>query len=185
MKFEIQVCMSIPFLHFLFAYCTLFQDSYPLPDVNEMIDVCKGRKYFTQLDLASGYWCLNVQEEDREKTAFSVPNGKFEFMRMPFGLKNSQATFQRMIDRVVNSIVQKGYDDVAAYVDNIFVFSNTFEEHLLTLKVVLEEIVKHNLSLKPEKCEIGLKDIDFLGFHIGNDAVEPCHRQDLSILLPP
>ena len=105
-----------------------------------MIDICKGRKYFTQLDLAPGYLCLNVREEDREKTSFSVPYGKCEFMRMPFGLKNSQATFHRMIDKVINSIVQKGCKDVAAYVDNIFIFSETFEEHLLGFHIGNDEV---------------------------------------------
>ena len=66
-----------------------------------MLTKCKDAKFYTQLDLASGYWCLAVHEEDREKTAFSVPNGKYEFKRMPFGLKNSQATFQRMIETLI------------------------------------------------------------------------------------
>ena len=89
------------------------QDSYPLPDVNDMIDACLNCNYFTQLDLASGYWCLEVHEDDKKKTSFSVPNGKYEFNRMPFGLKNSQATFQ-----IVHSILAKLWPDLELFKGN-------------------------------------------------------------------
>ena len=148
-------------------------DTYPLPDVNEMIDACLNCNYFTQLDLASGYWCLEVHEDDREKTSFSVPNGKYEFVRMPFGLRNSQSTFQRVTDKVITDLRRRGIESVAGYVDNFFIFSETFDEHLSTLTAVLEEIAKHNLSLKAEKCELGVKEVDFLGFHIKKNEIMP------------
>ena len=149
------------------------QDAYPLPDVSDMIDSCKDAKYFSQLDLASGYWCLAVHEDDQHKTAFSVPNGKYEFKRMPFGLKNSQATFQRMIDKVIHELNENGCFNVGAFVDNIFIFSESLEEHIDTIRAVLQALVKHNLSLRPDKCEFGMKEIDFLGFHVGNNQVSP------------
>ena len=151
------------------------QDSYPLPDVNDLIDVCLDCNFFTQLDLASGYWCLEINENDRKKTAFSVPNGKFEFNRMPFGLKNGQATMQRTMDKVKNEILELSgkSSGIDVYVDNVFIFSKTFEEHLRTLKIVFEVAMKHNLSLKAEKCEIGFNEIDFLGFHVAKNSVSP------------
>ena len=142
-------------------------DSYPLQDVNEMIDSCRDAKFFTQLDLASGYWCLAVHEDDRHKTSFSVPNGKYEFKRMPFGLKNSQATFQRAIDKVFNNIHHAGYFCVQAYVDNILIFPE------IKLQTVLAETMAHNLSLRPDKCEIAQREIDFLGYNIGNGKIKP------------
>ena len=148
-------------------------DSYPLPDVNEMIDSCRDAKFFTQIDLASGYWCLAVHEDDRHETSFSVPNGKYEFKRMPFGLKNSQATFQRAIDKVINNVHKTGYFCVQAYVDNIIIFSETLEDHLLTLRAVLSELMQHNLSLRPDKCEFAQREIDFLGYHIGKGTIKP------------
>ena len=148
-------------------------DSYPLPDVNEMIDSCRDAKLFTQIDLASGYWCLAVHEDDRHKTSFSVPNGKYEFKRMPFGLKNSQATFQRAIDKVINNVHKAVYFCVQAYVDNIIIFSETLEDHLLTLQAVLSELMQHNLSLRPDKCEFAQREIDFLGYHIGKGTIKP------------
>ena len=149
------------------------QDSYPLPDVNDMIDACLNCNYFTQLDLASGYWCLEVHEDDKEKTSFSVPNGKYEFNRMPFGLKNSQATFQRNMDKMILDLKKRLIEGVGAFSDNVFIFSETFEEHLHALTAVLEEVLKYNFSLKPEKCELGFKEIDFLGFHIRHNEVLP------------
>ena len=92
---------------------------------------------------------------------------------MPFGLKNSQATFQRAIDKVVNNIHNAGFYCVQAYVDNILIFSETLEDHLITLQTVLTEIMAHNLSLRPDKCEIAQLEIDFLGYHIGNGKIKP------------
>lgn len=150
-------------------------DSYPLPDVDDMIDTCFEANFFTQLDLASGYWCLAVHEDDRCKTAFSVPNGKYEFKRMPFGLKNSQATFQRMMDRIVVRLHNRGFNKVLAFVDNILIFSEGFEEHLEILRAVFEEMVQQNLSLRPDKCEVARDEIDFMGYHLGHNKVGPCH----------
>jgi hypothetical protein len=83
-------------------------DSYPLPNVDDLVDQCHGCIYFSQLDLACGYWGIPVAEGDRYKTAFSVPRGKFEFIRMPFGLINAQATFQRCMDCVVEEVKRRG-----------------------------------------------------------------------------
>ena len=158
------------------------QDTYPLPDVNEVMEVAIDCNYLTQLDLASGYWCLEVKEEDRGKTAFSVPNGKYEFNRMPFGLKNAQASMQRMMDKVKSEVINRGYLGIDTYVDNVFIFTETFEEHIETLKAFFETAADHNLSLKPEKCELGFKEMDILGFHVGNNSVAPSKENGQKLL---
>ena len=84
------------------------RDNYPIPHVDDIIEKTRGSKFYTELDLASGYWCVPILEEDRHKTAFSVPRGKFEFNRLPFGMNNSQATFQRMVDNIVKKAHQRG-----------------------------------------------------------------------------
>jgi hypothetical protein len=106
------------------------QDAYPLPDVQDILDNCKDAKFLTQLDLAAGYWGIQLDPDDSEKTAFSVPNGKYEFMRMPFGLKNSQATFQRIMDKLVITVRRNNINDVEAYVDNIVIASKSFQDHI-------------------------------------------------------
>ena len=98
-------------------------DTYPLPRVEDIIEKVKGCKYFTQLDLASGYWAIPLREEDREKTAFSAPNGKYECKRMPFGLINAGATFQRNMDKVKKELKKRGVNNLEPYQDNIFLYS--------------------------------------------------------------
>ena len=132
---------------------TTIKDTYPLPNVEEIIEKFKGSRYFTQLDLASGYWGIPMHPQDVEKTAFVAPKGKYEFMVMPFGLVNAQATFQRCMDKLVKEMHDKGYTGVEAYVDNMVVFSATFEEHKKTLERLLHYIDSYNLSLRADKCE--------------------------------
>ena len=147
------------------------KDSYPLPNIDEMIDRCHGCVYFSQLDLASGYWSIPVREEDRQKLAFSVPKGKYEFVRMPFGLVNAQATFQRTMDRVVTAVKDQGFPGVDAYVDNIIIFSHNWAEHIETLELVLETLRSFNMSLRTDKCEFASEKLDILGYSLGKDGI--------------
>jgi hypothetical protein len=109
------------------------QDTYPLPAVDELIEHTLGCTFFTQLDLASGYWIVPISKKHCHKTAFSVPRGKLQFKRMPFGLKNAQATFQRHMDALVQDMSEKGAVGVDVYVDNIMVCTQSFEEHMKSL----------------------------------------------------
>jgi len=148
-------------------------DSYPLPNVVEMIEKMKGAKYFTQLDLASGYWAIPLREEDREKTAFSTPDGKYEFLRMPFGLINAQATFQRKIDKLKQKLISLGVKGIEAFVDNIALFSETYEEHMASLKIILQVIEEHHLNLREDKCEFFKESFIFLGFLVDGKTIKP------------
>ena len=149
------------------------QDTYPLPAVDELIEHTLGCTFFTQLDLASGYWTVPISKEHCHKTAFSVPRGKFQFKRMPFGLKNAQATFQRHMDALVQEMSQKGAVGVDAYVDNIMVCSQSFEEHMKSLHVVLSVLDSYNMSLRKDKCEFAFDSMEFLGFLVNGKTVQP------------
>jgi hypothetical protein len=149
------------------------KDTYPLPNVEDILDRVKGARYFSQLDLASGYWGIPMDPTDREKTAFASHKGKFEFIRMPFGLCNAQATFQRTMDGVVQTVQDTGTDGVEAYVDNLLVFTETFEEHLETLENLFQQVSIANLSLRKDKCEFAKPEIEFLGFIIDGQKVRP------------
>ena len=148
-------------------------DTYPLPRVEDIIEKVKGCKYFTQLDLASGYWAIPLREEDREKTAFSAPNGKYECKRMPFGLINAGATFQRNMDKVKKELKKRGVNNLEPYQDNIFLYSKTFEEHLANLKILFDVIEEYKLSLRKDKCEFFKSSIVFLGFLIDGEKIKP------------
>ena len=148
------------------------RDTYPVPNVQDLIDATKGSRFFSQVDLASGYWGVPIHKEDRHKTAFMVPSGKYEFIRMPFGLCNAQSTFQRNMDGVVQEVNEKGFGGLAAYVDNILVYTETFEEHLATLHALFESMDKARLTLRRDKCEFGKDSIQFLGFVINGEDVK-------------
>ena len=149
------------------------KDTYPLPNVDDMLDQFWGCNYFTQLDLASGYWGIPMHPDDIEKTAFVAPKGKYEFLVMPFGLVNAQATFQRSMDKLVLCLREKGNEDVDAYVDNIIIYSETFEQHIHTLDQVLNLADEANLSLRADKCEFAKPEVEFLGFLINGREIRP------------
>ena len=149
------------------------KDSYPLPNVEDIFDSFRGCKYFSQADLASGYWGVPVHPEDVEKTAFATHKGKFECLRMPFGLCNAQATFQRAMDRLRDRVHAKGLTGMTAYVDNIAVYSRTWEEHLATLTEVCSQAEVANLSLRADKCEFGKAEMEFLGYIVNGETIRP------------
>ena len=105
--------------------------------MQDLIDEFQGSIWFSQVDLALGYWGIQLHKEDCQKTASAVPSGKFEFIRMPFGLCNAQATFQRAMDTIMTEVQELGYQGIAAYVDNIVVHTETLEKHFETLEVLL------------------------------------------------
>ena len=104
------------------------KDAYPLPRVDETLDTLVGSKHFSTLDLATGYWQVEVAEEDRPKTAFTTPEGLFQFKVMPFGLCNAPTTFQRLMDRVLSGLKRSM---CLVYIDDIVVVG-TFK-HLCNL----------------------------------------------------
>ena len=148
-------------------------DAYPLPNVDNMFNQFRGCRYFSQLDLASGYWGISVREEDRPKLSFSVPRGKFQFVRMPFGLVNAGATFQRTMDAVIKEVRDQGFKGIDAYMDNIIVFSVEAQDHIDTLRCLFTKLAKYNLSLREDKCEFMVHELEFLGFKLSGKGMSP------------
>ncbi len=144
-------------------------DAYPMPRVDELIDRLGKATYITTLDLARGYWQVPVSEKDRLKTAFITPKGLFQFRVMPFGLNGAPATFQRLMDTAIREL--EGY--TAVYLDDIIIFSKTWEEHLEHIKAVLTRLRERNLTAKPEKCKFGMRECTYLGHIVGNGRVKP------------
>lgn len=144
-------------------------DPYPVPRVDELIDRLGNAKFLTTLDLARGYWQVPMAQSSREKTAFVTAQGLFQFTVMPFGLKGAPATFQRMMDRL---IVGKG-GFCAAYLDDLVVYSESWEEHLQHLSQVLSCLRKAGLSAKPSKCQFAMDQCVYLGHMVGNGTVQP------------
>jgi hypothetical protein len=146
------------------------KDSYPLPVIDEVLAMLGKAKWFSSIDLASGYWQIKVKEEDREKTAFITKYGIYEFTVMPFGLCNAPATFQRLMDKVLRPYIGR---IALVYLDDIVVFSDTFEQHLKDLATIFETLKQAELKLNREKCHFFLQSIKFLGHVISKDGVQP------------
>ena len=143
-------------------------DAYPIPRVDDLIDRVSRAPYITTLDLTKGYWQVPVAVDDREKTAFTTPFGLFQFTRMPFGLKGAPATFQRMVDKL-NGLQKFS----SAYIEDVIVFSTTWDEHIQHLEVVLSRIKEAGLTVKRKKCQFGMSECGYLGHIIGSGRVCP------------
>ena len=145
------------------------KDAYPLPRIDETLESLSGSQYFTTLDLASGYWQVEVSESDKEKTAFSTRDGHYEFNVMPFGLTNAPATFQRLMECVLAGLT---FEQCLIYIDDIIVFSATFPQHLERLRTVFEHLARAGLKLKPKKCHFARSEIRYLGHIVSRDGVK-------------
>ena len=130
-------------------------------------------KFWSTLDAASAYWSMPLQEEDKEKTAFSVPRGKYEFNVTPYGLCNAGASYQRMIDVTLAGLPPKL---ALAYMDDTAVFTRTFKEHLRSLEMVLTCMRASNISLRLKKCVFASASVDFLGYELSRNGIAPQRR---------
>ena len=143
------------------------KDASPLPRIDDLLDRLGKAKFFSGLDLASGYWQIKMDESDRKKTAFTVPGvGHFEFSVMPFGLTNAPATFSKMMQQVL-----RGIKNAVSYLDDILIFSETWAEHLSTIEVVLRALQAAGLKLQPKKCSFVKRSLSFLGHIVDENGV--------------
>ena len=144
-------------------------DAYPMPCIKEVFESVGSSTVITTLDLASGYWQIPIAEGSREKTAFATPFGLFEFTIMPFGLHSAPATFQWMINHVLS-----GCQNFAqAYIDDIVVYSRSWEEHLDHLRQVFTRLQGAGLTVKIKKCQFGRPKVPYLGHLVGGGDLEP------------
>jgi len=145
-------------------------DSFPIPNITDILDQLGNAKYFTTLDLASGYHQIPMAERDKNKTAFSTSHGHYEFNRMPFGLKNAPATFQRLMNSVLTGM--QGVKCLV-YLDDIVIYGPSLIEHNKRLVTVLNRLRNSNLKLQPDKCEFLRKEVIYLGHIITEKGISP------------
>ena len=146
------------------------KDSYPLPLISESLDTLGGAKFFSSLDLVSGYWQVEMDPASREKTAFVTHAGLYEYTTMPFGLCNAPGTFQRLMECVLRGL---NWQIALIYLDDVLVYSQNFEDHLHHLRLVFDRFREAGLKLKPSKCHFGQKEVKYLGHMITTEGIQP------------
>lgn len=143
-------------------------DMFPIPNIDNILDKLGRAQYFSTIDLAKGFHQILVREEDRLKTTFSTPYGHYEFVRMPFGLKNAPATFQRLINLVLREYINK---ICVVYLDDILIFSTSFQEHIINIGKVFEKLREANLKIQINKCKFFSKETLYLGHILTPEGV--------------
>ena len=146
------------------------KDVYPLPRVDDIFDTLGDTKYFSSLDLCSGYCQIELDPESRPKSAFVTHRRLHEFVRLSFGLCNGPSTFQRLMEVVLSGLV---WDSCFVYIDDVLVCSRTFEEHLQHLRQVFTQLREANLKLKPKKCLFLRDEVSYLGHVVTREGIRP------------
>jgi len=146
------------------------KNKYPLPLISELVNKLQGAKYFTKLDVRWGFNNVRMKVGDEWKAAFRTNRGLYEPLVMFFGLTNSPATFQTMMNSIFDDLISEGV--VVVYLDDILIFTKTLEEHREVVRKVLALLEKHNLFLKPEKCDFEQTSVEYLGVVISQNSVK-------------
>ena len=157
---------------------------YPLPRIDDTLDRLAGMEFYSSIDLASGYWHIEIADNDKEKTAFVCCAGLFQFEVMPFGLTSAPATFQSMMDEVLDGIDMQVCRD---YLDDILAGSKNFQQHITDLQEIFDRLRSYRLCMKFSKCHFFRKRLAYLGHIISKDGVapDPAKLDTVDKMLPP
>ena len=147
-----------------------YKDAYPIPKIDACLDALGDSRYFSSLDLRQGYWQAEIVDSDRDKTAFVTRRGQFRFKVLPFGLCNAVGLFQRLQDSVLAGL---NWFICLVYLDDIAVFSRTFDEHLERLELVIRRMQVAGLKFNPDKCRLCQRRINFLGYVVSANRIDP------------
>ena len=143
-------------------------DSEPIPNQEAIIAKLGKCKFFTKFDLSKGFWQIPIATEHRHRTAFATERGLRQFVTMPFGLVNASSVFCRMMRKLLD-----GINHAESYIDDLVIYTDSWEQHLAVLQEVLDRLKLHNLTARPSKCFIGFQEINFLGQNVGQGIVKP------------
>jgi len=145
------------------------KDSYPLPNIDRLVDGAVGHKILSFLGAYSGYNQISMHPKNKEKTTFMTDGTNYFYEVMSFGPKNAGATYQRLMDKIFKGMIGRS---VEVYVDDIVVKSDSCGQHIIDLQEVFDALEKTNMRLNPEKCAFGVEEGKFLGFMLTHRGIE-------------
>ena len=148
-------------------------DRFPLPNLTDSIYSLHGVKYFSSMDIVRGFYHLRLDETSREVTAFSSPRGHWQFKRLPFGLRNAPAAFQREMQCVLSNF---SHGNVIVYIDDVLIMSKGFEEHVEMVRKVLSTLSVYGVKIKATKCTWFQQEVEYLGHVIGRDGIKKAEK---------
>ncbi|UYV65989.1 hypothetical protein LAZ67_3006074 [Cordylochernes scorpioides] len=149
------------------------KDVYPIPRIDEVMDTLQGSTHFSAIDLRSGYWQVEVEERDKEKTAFTTAHGLYEFNVMPFGLCNAPATFERNMENMLGNL---RWQICLCYLDDVIIYSPDFPTHLKRLEAVFRCFRESNLRLNDKKCRFDFEELEILGYITSKHGIKPAEH---------
>lgn len=144
------------------------KEEFPIPNTQECIDTLSKGTIYSMLDCEAGFYEIEVEEVDQNKTAFITRSGVYKWLRMPFGLVNAPFKFQKIMNSVFSDYLWKF---LIIYLDDLLIFSISIEEHFIHLELVLKKLKDVGFTIKPSKTFLGKKEIDYLGFHFTNGKI--------------
>ncbi|XP_069986300.1 uncharacterized protein [Penaeus vannamei] len=169
-------CILVPKADGSMRFCTYFRrvnaltrdDSYPIPRIDDCIDLMGNAKFVTKIDLLKGYWQIPLTERAKRISAFVTPDGLYQYCVLPFGLRTAPATFQRLI----NSIIA-GIDGCKAYLDDVIIYTNSWKDHVAKLQALFDRLTKANLTINLAKSDFAQAKVTYLGYTVGQGQVCP------------
>ncbi|GFW21940.1 retrovirus-related Pol polyprotein from transposon 17.6 [Trichonephila clavipes] len=157
----------------------LVKDKFPLPIIEDVLDTLQEAKVYSTLDLRNGFFHVDVDEDCRKYTSFIVPDGQFEFNKVPFGLSTSPGVFQRYVSSIFRDLTRKGI--VISYLDDLLIPAKNEQEGLEKLKIIFEVAKKYGLEIKFKMCQFLKKKIEFLGHIVESGTIKPSPTKTLAV----
>ncbi|GFX13178.1 transposon Tf2-6 polyprotein [Trichonephila clavipes] len=158
----------------------LVKDKFPLPIIEDVLDTLQEAKVYSTLDLRNGFFHVDVDEDCRKYTSFIIPDGQFEFNKVPFGLSTSPGVFQRYVSSIFRDLTRKGI--VISYLDDLVIPAKNEQEGLEKLKIIFEVVKKYGLEIKFKKCQLLKKKIEFLGRIVESGTIKPSLTKTVAVL---
>ena len=147
------------------------RDNFPVPVIEDQLNVLNGKKYFSLLDLKDGFFHIPLAEESIKYTSFITPFGQFEYVKVPFGLKPAPTKFQRYVNEILTDLIRSG--DVVVYIDDFLVATESLEHHFKILKRVFNLLVQNKLNLRIDKCKFLFTKIEYIGYLVTKKGIRP------------